>query len=260
VVAAVHALGLKVLNIEKPQQEKPMSVQPFRYLIAVLIVCVVAVPRAQAQWAVVDVPATAQLIQEVATMEQAVKTAEAQLAQAKQTLATMTGGRGMELLLNGTSRNYLPTSWSQLTSVMQGGSGGFAILSNSVRSAVNANAVLSPQQLSTLSAADRQMIGAERQSSALQQALAGQALANASSRFAALQTLIGAISSASDQKGILDLQARISAEVAMLQNEQSKLLILNQATMAQQAVNHQQEVEQVIADQGRFETRFQPVP
>jgi hypothetical protein len=30
--------------------------------------------------------------------------------------------------------------------------------------------------------------------------------------------------------------------------------------MAQQAVNHQQEVEQVIADQGRFETRFQPVP
>jgi type IV secretion system protein VirB5 len=236
-----------------------MSVRPYRYLVAIILVWFVAAPRAHAQWAVVDVPATAQLIQEVATMEQAVKTAEAQLAQAKQMLATMTGGRGMELLLSGTMRNYLPTNWSQLTTAMQGG-GAFPGLATTVRSAVAANAVLSPQQLSTLSAADQQMILIERQSSALQQALAGQALANSSNRFAALQTLIGAIASASDQKGILDLQARISAEVAMLQNEQSKLLILNQATAAQQAVNRQQEVEQVIAGQGRFETRFQPVP
>ena len=236
-----------------------MSVRPYRYFVAIIWVWFVAAPRAHAQWAVVDVPATAQLIQEVATMEQAVKTAEAQLAQAKQMLATMTGGRGMELLLSGTMRNYLPTNWSQLTTAMQGG-GAFPGLATTVRSAVAANAVLSPQQLSTLSAADQQMILIERQSSALQQALAGQALANSSNRFAALQTLIGAIASASDQKGILDLQARISAEVAMLQNEQSKLLILNQATAAQQAVNRQQEVEQVIAGQGRFETRFQPVP
>jgi type IV secretion system protein VirB5 len=231
-----------------------------RYLIAVALICIVAAPRAHAQWAVVDVPATAQLIQEVASLEQVVKTAEAQLAQAKQMLATMTGDRGMELLLSGTTRNYLPTSWSQLVSAMQGSGGGYPGLAAQVRSAVAANAVLSPQQLSTLSTADQQTIVAGRQSSAMQQALAGQALANVSNRFAALQTLIGAISTASDQKGILDLQARISAEVAMLQNEQSKLLILNQATIAQQSVNHQQTLEQVIADQGRFETRFQPVP
>jgi type IV secretion system protein VirB5 len=72
--------------------------------------------------------------------------------------------------------------------------------------------------------------------------------------------LIVAISSAPDQKSILELQARISAEVAMLQNEQTKLSILNQATLAQQSVSRQQNMEQAIADQGQFATRFQPVP
>ena len=32
----------------------------------------------------------------------------------------MTGGRGMQMLLSGTNRNYLPTSSAQLASAMQG--------------------------------------------------------------------------------------------------------------------------------------------
>jgi len=72
--------------------------------------------------------------------------------------------------------------------------------------------------------------------------------------------LIAAIGSASDQKGILDLQARITAELGMLQNEQTKLQVLAQAGDALDAANAQRSVEQAIAGQGRFETRFQPVP
>jgi type IV secretion system protein VirB5 len=228
-------------------------------LIGVFLLSIMAAPRAHAQWAVVDTPATAQLIKEVTALQQAVRTAESQLAQAQQALATMTGNRGMSLLLSGVTRNYLPTNLTQLTAAMQGG-GAYSSLSAGVRSAVNANAVLSPQQLSALSSADQQRIVARRQQSALQQALAQQALSNASNRFAELQTLIAAISSAPDQKSILELQTRISAEVAMLQNEQTKLSILNQATLAQQSVNRQQEMEQAIAGQGQFATRFQPVP
>ena len=52
---------------------------------------------------------------------------------------------------------------------------------------------LSPAQLATLSAADQQQILAARQAAALRQALAQEALANASSRFAAIQSLIAAI-------------------------------------------------------------------
>jgi type IV secretion system protein VirB5 len=91
-------------------------------------------------------------------------------------------------------------------------------------------------------------------------ALAQQALANTSARFASIQSLIGAISAAGDQKAILDLQARISAELGMLQNEQTKLQILHQATEAQAALDRQRDWEQSVAGQGRFEARYQPRP
>ena len=229
-----------------------------RILFAVWL-AVAAIPPAHAQWAVIDVGAIAQLAQEVATLNQQLQTAEAQLSQANTALQTMTGSRGMQLLLAGSVRNYLPTSSSQLTAALQGG-GAYPGLTADVRAAVNANAVLSPSQLSALSPTDQQQIAAGRQSAALRQALAQEALANSSARFAAIQSLIAAISTAKDQKAILDLQARISAELGMLQNEQTKLQVLAQASDAMAAVNAQQQREQAIAGQGQFGTRFSPVP
>lgn len=214
---------------------------------------------ARAQWAVIDAPAIIQLAQEVQTLEQQVQTARDQLTQARQALQTMTGDRGMQLLLAGTPRNYLPSNWTQLTVAMHGGDG-FPGLASEVRAAIGNNAVLSPRQLSLLSVADQQSIVAGRQAGALQQALVQEALVNSSSRFASIQNLIAAIGTAADQKAILDLQARISGELGMLQNEQTKLQILNQATLAQQSVNAQRNLEQSIAGQGHFDSRFQPVP
>jgi hypothetical protein len=72
--------------------------------------------------------------------------------------------------------------------------------------------------------------------------------------------LIAAIGSAGDQKAILDLQTRTSAELGMLQNEQTKLQVLTEASRAQESSNFQRERELAIAGQGRFETRFQPAP
>ena len=46
----------------------------------------------------------------------------------------------------------------------------------------------------------------------------------------------------------------------MLQNEQTKLQVLYQATQAQESALRQQARERVIEGQGRFETRFQPIP
>jgi type IV secretion system protein VirB5 len=226
-----------------------------------LTTSIATAPAARAQWAVIDVPAIMQLVQEVQTMQQQLATARNQLQSAQQALQAMTGGRGMERLLGGTTRNYLPSNWAQVVSVVQGQrTSGYTGLSADVQSAVAANAVLSPGRLAALSPAGQQQIQASRQSSALQQALAHQALANSSDRFAAIQSLIAAIPTAGDQKAILDLQARISAELGMLQNEQTKLQVLYQATQAQESVIRQRAREYVIEGHGRFETRFQPVP
>jgi len=226
---------------------------------ACLLILLVAAPFAQAQWAVVDVQAIGQLMQELQTLRQQLQVAQSQLLQAKQALQSMTGPRGMELLLSGTARNYLPTTWDQLTGAMQG-SGGYSTLAADVKGTVGANSVLSSPQLSALPSADQQQIQIARQTAALRQAIAQEALANASDRFAAIQTLIGAIPTATDQKGILDLQSRISAELGMLQNEQTKLQVLMQAAAALDAANAQKDREFALVGQGRFPSRFQPSP
>jgi type IV secretion system protein VirB5 len=228
---------------------------------AFLLISTAIAPAALAQWSVVDIPATVQLIQQVQNMQKQLALATSQLQSAQLSLQAMTGGRGMEQLLSGTTRNYLPVNWMQVTNAAQGQTAsGYPGLAADVQKSMDANAILSSQRLATLSSADQRQIQAARRSSALQQALAVEALANASSRFAAIQSLVTAISSAADQKAILDLQARISAELGMLQNEQTKLQILHQATQAQESAIQQQARELVIDGHGRFETRFQPAP
>jgi type IV secretion system protein VirB5 len=228
-------------------------------ICACLVACFAAAPPAQAQWAVIDAPAIVQLIQEVQTMAQQLATAKQQLSQAQQALQTMTGDRGMAQLLSGTVRNYLPSNWAQVTGALQGG-GSFSALSGDVQNLMTANAVLSPQRLATLSPTSQQLVLGNRQWGAMQQALTREAFSNASTRFASLQSLIAAISTATDQKGILDLQTRITAELGMLQNEQNKMQMLTQSTQAQQLALRQQAQEQVLNGHGRFEARLQPIP
>jgi type IV secretion system protein VirB5 len=219
-----------------------------------------AAPAARAQFAVIDVASVTQLVTEVENLEQALIVAREHLAEAQAQLRSMTGDRGMERLLAGTSRNYLPPDWSQLTAALDETSSAYAALSKAIQQALTEDAVLTPRQLASLSPQGQQQLAADRGTAALLQAVSRQALANASSRFADLQRLIDAIGAASDQKSILDLNARIGAEQAMLQNEQTKLATLVAAAEAQRWADEEQDRERAIAGQGEFATRFQPTP
>ena len=217
-------------------------------LICILAVLLAGAPAANAQWAVIDVGAIAQLVQEVQTMQQALTTAQGQLQQAQQAYQSMTGARGMERLLSGTVRNYLPSDWNQLTAAMN--QTGSSALAAAIRSAVSANAILNAQQVGQLSPTEQSLLRAQRQSTAMLQGIASQALATTSNRFASVQQLINAIPSAADQKAILDLQARIQAEQGMLQNENTKLQVLYAAADAEERAWKQRVSEQAIADIG----------
>ncbi len=229
--------------------------------ISILVLAfVAAAPAAHAQFAVIDVAAITQLVTEVQNLEQALTVAREHLAEAQTELRSMTGDRGMEQLLAGVNRNYLPTNWQQLTAALNDTSTAYATLSAAVRQAMTEDTVLTAQQFATLSPDAQQQVVADRGTAAMLQAVSRQALANASSRFTDLQQLINTIGTASDQKGILDLNARIGAEQAMLQNEQTKLLVLVAAAEAQRWADEEQEGERAIAGQGQFATRFQPTP
>lgn len=214
---------------------------------ALLLACV---PVAQAQWAVVDVRAIAQLRQQLSTMSNQLQTARNQLTQAQQQYQAMTGARGMEQLLRTTVRNYLPPDWQALEAALDGLSGSYAALAADLEAALHANAVLSNEQIGRLSAAEREQLEARRRTAALLQVTSRQALQASSQRFASLQQLIDAIPTATDQKAVLDLQARIAAEQAMLANENTKLMVLYHATEAEELARRQRAQELAIQNRG----------
>ena len=217
-------------------------------------------PAAHAQFAVIDVAAVTQLVTQVQNLEQALTVARENLSEAETELRSMTGDRGMEQLLAGTNRNYLPGDWGQLTAALDDTSSAYTSLSAGIQEAFGEDAVLTAQQVATLSPDSQQQLAADRSTAALLQAVSRQALANASGRFADLQQLINGIGTASDQKSILDLNARIGAEQAMLENEQTKLLMLVAAAQAQRWANEEQDRERALDGQGSFASRFQPTP
>lgn len=200
---------------------------------------------ARAQWAVFDVASFAQLVQQVSYWEEQLKAMKSQVGTLQQSYSAITGPRGMQALLplSAQARNYLPPDFASLLGVLNQTSVTYAGLSAALGQAVTANAVLTPAALAQLSPAAQQVIAARRKNAALLQTLGQSALETASGRFTTLQGLITAIGNAQDEKAIADLQGRISAEQAMLANDQSKLETLYRLTEAQRWATEQRAQE-----------------
>ncbi len=206
----------------------------------------------QAQWAVIDVGAINQLVIQVRQLENEIQVAQSTLAQAQQAYSAITGGRGMQLLLAGVNRNYLPANWNQLVGAQNGAGGLYGALGSDVTATMQRNALLTPTYTQNFSAAETAQLNERRSAVALEESLTRQELANVSQRFAAIQTLINAIPTATDEKGILDLQARIQVEQGMLENENSKLHVLYQAAQSQAQTEQERADEQAIVDIGHL--------
>ena len=207
-------------------------------------------PAAHAQFAVIDVGAIGQLIQQIELMREQLTAAHDQVAQAQEEYASITGARNMDRLLSNVERNYLPENWDDLAASVRGLLDAYGALSAEVQRAVEGNAVLTPAQLARLSAAELSDLEHARRVAAMPQALARRALITTSERFRSLQDLIDAIARAGDQKAILDLQARIGAEATMLANEQTKLQVLANAAQAEASAERQRLLERAIGDVG----------
>jgi type IV secretion system protein VirB5 len=208
------------------------------------------VRHAVGQAVVIDPAAIAQLVQEVQTLAQQLATAQAVLAQAQVQYDALTGGRGMQALLGGIQRNYLPRTGAELDVLLAGGSAGFGGLAGEVAAGARAVTVLTPEHLANLTVDERALVTGDRQRTALAAALSREALAAASERFNTLQGLITAIGAAQDPKAILDLQARIGAEQVMVNNESIKLRMLAQSLSAAQAQRDARVRELAVADVG----------
>ena len=209
---------------------------------------------ARAQFAVIDVNAIVQMAQQLRTLQDQLLTARNQLSQAEQQFQSLTGRRGMEQLLSGTVRNYLPTDWTELDAALHGVQTAYAQLAQQLETTVQANQVLTAPQTARWMPEQLDQLDAARRSVALQQVMSRQALEISSQRFAALQTLINAIPAATDAKATLDLQARIAAEEAMLQNEHTKLMVLHETAQAEDRAREERARELAVANIGSLRT------
>jgi type IV secretion system protein VirB5 len=206
--------------------------------------------RADAIIPVTDAAALVQLLSQLQTMAEQLQTARDQLTQAQSAMQSMTGPRGMENLLGDTKRNYLPSDWAQLAAALNHTGSAYSALQLEVQRFIRQNSVLTDTDLTSLTPALREVVSSGRQNVAALEGLSGQALSNTSQRFAGIEQLIKAIGSASDQKAILDLQARIGAESGMLENEASKLQTLYRIIDAQERARIQRVREYAYADVG----------
>ncbi|MEJ8859584.1 type IV secretion system protein [Variovorax robiniae] len=208
---------------------------------------------------VIDFAALGSLMQQLMAWQQQLQGMERQYEQLKQskdqlqqTYNAMTGSRGMEQLLptSDAARNYLPTSYGELMSTINGNSTSYAGLADKVQSILKANSILSNTQMDALTPQMRHEVEQGRQASAMLSGMAQAAYQNTSQRFSALQQLISRIGSAQDPKAIQDLQARIQAEQAMLTNEQTKLQSLFQIAQSEELARRQRIRERAATDIG----------
>ena len=79
-------------------------------------------------------------------------------------------------------------------------------------------------------------------------------LEQATERFNELVQLVGEVNNTPEQKDVLDLQARISAEQAMLQNESLKLAMLQSQAQAQAAMQDQLMRQRMMESAGELPT------
>jgi type IV secretion system protein VirB5 len=231
-----------------------------RRLAAVCLALLVVEPS-HATVPVIDVAALAQLFQEILYWRQQLQGMADQISALRNQLAIATGNRGLQGLMPQTvaERNYLPSSIGALAAVANGGAGISPELGADFRGALVQTSMLTPAQLAEFSAVEQAGVADTRAAIAERTALLESGILRSGQRFAALQSLIDAISIATDPKSVGELQARIAAEQAMVANEQVKLAALNAWAESQAMRAQWRRQEAAIAAHGTFAARFAPV-
>ena len=177
-----------------------------------------------------------------------------QIDQMKQQYAAVTGARGMgELFNNPQLRDYLPQDWQDVYDSVK--SGGYAGLSGRAESIYDNNKVYDACA-GFVSNEQRTNCEAQAVKGAQDKAFALDAYDAAKNRLSQIDQLMRQINQTQDPKAIAELQGRIAAEQAMIQNEQTKLQMYQMVAAAEDRLQQQRrkEINSKIVDQRGYPT------
>ena len=161
-------------------------------------------------------------------MAEQIQQAQQQLQQLESTYQSMTGSRGLgSLLANPGLPQYLPDDWKEIYNTAAGG--GYAGISGTL------SQILTDEQLSgTIADREQRFMQRSREAAATDKATGLRAYDGAKARLTQIQSLMGQINGTSDPKAIAELQARIQAEQAAIDNEATKLQMVAMLQQAEQ--------------------------
>lgn len=204
-----------------------------------------SIPNAHAAGVpVFDAASVEQALQNIAAWKKQFDQMKSSLDQMKHTYDALNGIRGMADLVNNPAlRAYLPADYQDMLKGINMAASISGQISN-IRDAAQLSAV-ADTALGAATDAARAMANAQNQN-ALNRATGEEGYKMASDRFKSIQILLDKINAAPDQKDILDLQARISAEQAMLANEKVKLDMMSYLSNVQRDIQQQQAREIAI--------------
>lgn len=189
-----------------------------------------------------DSPMTmAEFASNTARWAQQVEQMTSQIDQMKQQYQSITGSRGLGTIMNNPAlRDYLPQDWQQVYDSVQ--SGGYAGLSGRAAQIYNDRKVYDAcSQFMTTQ--QRTSCQAQAVKPSQDKAFALDAYDAAKGRLRQIDQLMGKINDTPDPKAIAELQGRISAEQAMIQNEQTKLQMYQMVAEAEDRLQRQQQRE-----------------
>nr|WP_321328211.1 P-type DNA transfer protein VirB5 [Alcaligenes faecalis] len=180
-----------------------------------------------------------------------------QIDQMKQEYQSITGVRGLgDVLNNPALRDYLPDDWQGVYDSVK--SGGYAGLSGRAGQVYNDNKIYDTcvnhtNEQSRISCEAQAVKGAQDKAFALD------AYDKAKERLGQIDALMQEINRTQDPKSIAELQGRIAAEQALIQNEQTKLQMYSMVALAEDRLQQQRQLEinaRVLAN--REYTKHQP--
>jgi type IV secretion system protein VirB5 len=178
----------------------------------------------------------------------AVQELKSQVEQQKQLYSALNGNRGMGTLLNNPAlRNYLPDDWRQVYDTLNRGD--VAGLTGTAAQIRKANQIFDCAKVQN--AQDKLLCNRSAGLSAAQKSFGLNAYDQSTKRMDQIESLMKQINQTSDAKSIAELNARLQAENAMIQNEQIKLQMFSELSRAEENLLKQQQREQAMADAHR---------
>lgn len=183
----------------------------------------------------------AQMLKEYATMLEQLQQMRNQFSQMEKEFSSITGSRNLGDILNDPQfKQYLPDNWQDVYQGVR--NNGYDGLSNSAKALRDTSKVFDACEYIT-DPTEKRICNAQAVKPAQDQAFANDAYKKSQDRVGQIESLMRKINQTNDPKAIAELTARIQAEQAMIQNEQTKLSLYQASAEAEERLLEQQKYE-----------------